>query len=161
MRKSHALPASEMSFPCLSLTWIAFKSYNDIHGHLYGDNILRKVGEVIKNNSRAIDVAARYGGDEFSVILPQTSIDSAIRVAERLRNAMESEVNNKGMTVTCSIGVASWPTDGVMKEDLIHAADTALYHAKKWGGIGFVRLPNWRHWIFLKKNRYKITIAWY
>lgn len=110
-----------------------FKSYNDIHGHLYGDNILRRVGEVIKNNLRAIDVAARYGGDEFSVILPQTSLDSAMKVADRLRNAMESEVNNKGMTVTCSIGVASWPTDGVMKENLLGAADAALYHAKKSG----------------------------
>jgi diguanylate cyclase (GGDEF)-like protein/putative nucleotidyltransferase with HDIG domain len=110
-----------------------FKSYNDIHGHLYGDNILKRVGSVIRNNCRTLDVSARYGGDEFAVILPETSIDLALKVAERLRSSMESDVNYKGMTVTCSIGVASWPTDGVMKEDLIHSADSALYFAKTLG----------------------------
>jgi diguanylate cyclase (GGDEF)-like protein/putative nucleotidyltransferase with HDIG domain len=110
-----------------------FKSYNDINGHLYGDNILKRVGSVIKNNCRTMDVSARYGGDEFAVILPETSIDLAQKAAEHLRSSMESDINYKGMTVTCSIGVASWPTDGVMKEDLIHSADSALYLAKSMG----------------------------
>ncbi len=89
-------------FSLLMIDLDFFKSYNDINGHLYGDNILKRVGEVIKSNSRAIDVAARYGGDEFAVILPQTSIDEGLKIAERLRSAMESEDNYKGMTVTCS-----------------------------------------------------------
>ena len=110
-----------------------FKSYNDIHGHLYGDNILKRVGSVIKNSTRTMDVAARYGGDEFAIILPEASVDLALKMAERLRNAMESDINYKGMTVTCSIGVSSWPTDGVMREDFIHSADAALYYAKKLG----------------------------
>ena len=110
-----------------------FKTYNDIHGHLHGDNILKEIGESIKSNSRIIDVSARYGGDEFVLILPQTSVDAALRIADRLRNIVESEVAYKTLNITCSMGVASWPTDGFMKEDLIHSADTALYYAKKVG----------------------------
>ncbi|MDD5701262.1 MAG: diguanylate cyclase [Dehalococcoidales bacterium] len=120
-------------FSLLMIDLDHFKSYNDIRGHLHGDSILKKVGEIIRSNIRSIDVAARYGGDEFSVILPKTSIDSALRIADRVCNSMESEFNNEGMSITCSIGVASWPTDGIIKGDLLHAADTALYQAKKLG----------------------------
>ncbi len=120
-------------FSLLIIDLDCFKSYNDIHGHLLGDNILKKVGEIIRNKIRAIDIAARYGGDEFTVILPKTSIDTAMRIAHRLQDAMGSEFVIEGMPITCSIGVASWPTDGIMKEDLIHAADSALYQAKKTG----------------------------
>jgi diguanylate cyclase (GGDEF)-like protein/putative nucleotidyltransferase with HDIG domain len=120
-------------FSILMIDLDCFKSYNDIYGHLHGDSILKKVGEIIGNNIRAIDVAARYGGDEFSVILPKSSIDSALRIADRLRGAVESEFNNEGVAITCSVGVAAWPTDGLMKEALIHAADSALYYVKKSG----------------------------
>ena len=120
-------------FSLLMIDLDGFKSYNDIHGHLHGDKILKKAGEIIRNNIRAIDVPARYGGDEFSAILPKSSIDSALRIASRLRNAVESEFNNESSPITCSVGVAVWPTDGLMKEALIHAADTALYQAKKMG----------------------------
>lgn len=120
-------------FSLLMIDLDCFKSYNDIYGHLHGDKILKKVGEIIRNNVRIVDVAARYGGDEFSAILPKTSIDAALRIADRLRLAMESEFNNDRVSITCSVGVASWPTDGIMKEALIHAADSALYHAKKMG----------------------------
>ena len=120
-------------FSVLMIDLDCFKSYNDIHGHLHGDKILKKAGEIIRNNIRAIDVPARYGGDEFSAILPKSSIDSALRIASRLRNAMETEFNSEGASITCSIGVAVWPTDGLMKEELLHAADSALYQAKKMG----------------------------
>lgn len=120
-------------FSLLMIDLDCFKSYNDIHGHLHGDNILKKFGEIIGNNIRSIDVAARYGGDEFAVILPKSSIDNALRIADRLRNSVESEFNNEDVAITCSIGVAAWPTDGLMKEALIHAADSALYYVKKTG----------------------------
>ena len=110
-----------------------FKTYNDVHGHLYGDNILREVGMFIRQSIRGIDMAFRYGGDEFSIILPQTSIDSAYRVAERIRKVLESDIDTKSRLLTCSIGIACWPTDGVMREELIHKADKALYYAKQKG----------------------------
>ncbi len=120
-------------FSLLMIDLDCFKSYNDIHGHLLGDRILKRAGEIFRNNIRVIDVPARYGGDEFAAILPKSSIDNALRIANRLRNAIESEFNNEGIPITCSIGVAVWPTDGLMKDVLIHAADSALYQAKKIG----------------------------
>ena len=110
-----------------------FKTYNDVHGHLYGDKILRAIAERIKANIRGIDLAFRYGGDEFSVLLPQVSPENAVKVAERIRNSFADDVDNKGMPVSCSIGVAAWPTDGVMREEIIHASDAALYFAKQNG----------------------------
>jgi diguanylate cyclase (GGDEF)-like protein/putative nucleotidyltransferase with HDIG domain len=121
-------------FCLLSIDLDFFKTYNDVHGHLYGDEILRKVGETIKASIRNIDMAFRYGGDEFSIILPQTSVDGAYKAAERIRKSLESEVDTKSRLLTCSIGIASWPTDGVMREELIRTADTALYYAKQTGG---------------------------
>lgn len=120
-------------FCLLSMDLDFFKTYNDVHGHLCGDDVLRKVGETIKQSIRSIDIAFRYGGDEFSIILPQTSVDAAYKVAERIRTALESEVDTRSRLLTCSIGIASWPTDGVMREELIRKADTALYYAKRTG----------------------------
>ena len=90
-----------------------FKSYNDVHGHLYGDKILRRVGEMIKRSIRDIDIAFRYGGDEFAIIMPQTSIEGASKLAERIRKLLEYDGRQEETLVTCTIGVASWPTDGV------------------------------------------------
>jgi diguanylate cyclase (GGDEF)-like protein/putative nucleotidyltransferase with HDIG domain len=110
-----------------------FKAYNDIYGHLAGDDMLKQIGQYIKSSIRSIDMAFRYGGDEFTVILPQSSLEDASRVAERIRKKIEIEMDSKGSPLTCSIGVASWPTDGVMREEIIQAADVSLYHAKEMG----------------------------
>ena len=120
-------------FSLLTIDLDCFKTYNDVHGHLYGDKILRAIAERIKANIRGIDLAFRYGGDEFSVLLPQVSPENAVKVAERIRNSFADDVDNKGMPVSCSIGVATWPTDGVMREEIIQASDAALYFAKQNG----------------------------
>ncbi|MFC1870356.1 diguanylate cyclase, partial [Chloroflexota bacterium] len=120
-------------FSLLFLDLDLFKRYNDIHGHLAGDDVLRQVGATLKHSLRTVDTAFRYGGDEFAVISPGTSPADASKVAERIRRDIEKEMDSKEMPVTCSVGVASWPADGVMREALIQCADSALYHAKRWG----------------------------
>jgi diguanylate cyclase (GGDEF)-like protein/putative nucleotidyltransferase with HDIG domain len=110
-----------------------FKAYNDIYGHVAGDDVLRDIGGYIQSSIRGIDMAFRYGGDEFTVILPQASLDDARKIAERMRRKIEVEMDGRGAPLSCSIGVASWPTDGVMREEIVRGADTALYHAKQTG----------------------------
>jgi len=111
-----------------------FKTYNDVYGHPAGDSLLSQVGKITKSSVRDADQAFRYGGDEFIVILPQTARDDAYVVAERVRDQVAAEMEKKSLTVTCSIGLASYPADGVISEDLVTVADTALYYAKWTGG---------------------------
>jgi diguanylate cyclase (GGDEF)-like protein/putative nucleotidyltransferase with HDIG domain len=120
-------------FSLLFLDMDLFKAYNDIYGHLAGDDMLKQIGQYTKNSIRGIDMAFRYGGDEFTVILPQASLEDACKVAERIRKKIEVEMDSKGAPLTCSLGMASWPTDGVMREEIIQAADAALYYAKQMG----------------------------
>ena len=110
-----------------------FKAYNDIYGHLAGDEVLRRIGGYIDSSIRSIDLAFRYGGEEFAIILPETQLDDAYRVAERIRKTIESKTSSRAMLVTVSLGIANWPVDGVMKEEIITRADAALYRAKQTG----------------------------
>ncbi len=110
-----------------------FKTYNDIYGHLAGDRALRKIAEHIKESIRSIDLAFRYGGEEFTIILPETRLDDAYNVAERIRKTIETSMPSKTLPLTISLGIASWPSDGVTKEETIACADTALYRAKQIG----------------------------
>jgi len=120
-------------FSLLFLDMDLFKAYNDIYGHLAGDDMLKQIGQYIKSSIRSIDMAFRYGGDEFTVILPQASLDDACKVADRIRKRIEVEMDSKGAPLTCSVGIASWPTDGVMREEITQAADVSLYYAKQMG----------------------------
>jgi diguanylate cyclase (GGDEF)-like protein/putative nucleotidyltransferase with HDIG domain len=110
-----------------------FKTYNDIYGHGMGDEILKEFGQLIQGSIRTSDIGARYGGDEFAVILPGTSAEGAEMVAERIREGLQSSMDEKGIMLTCSIGIACWMADGITRETLIQAADRALYAAKAAG----------------------------
>lgn len=115
-----------------------FKNYNDIHGHMKGDDLLVDVANMIKNTKREADLAARYGGDEFVLILPQTTKKDATLYGEKLRIllAETTSLGKEGAStesVTVSIGVATYPEDGPDKNSIIHAADNALYKAKESG----------------------------
>ena len=112
----------------------SFKVYNDIYGHPVGDELLGQIGRIIRSSIRGGDQAFRYGGDEFVVILPETTSDNAYVVAGRLQGQIATEMGAKNIAVTCSIGLASYPSDGVMSGELVTATDTALYHAKQTGG---------------------------
>ena len=109
-----------------------FKSYNDTYLHPEGDKALRIVGNCLKDTLRGADVAVRYGGEEFSVLLPQTSIDEGEIIAERIRRRIES-TRFPHRQVTVSIGIASLSLEVNTVEKLIEAADEALFEAKKDG----------------------------
>jgi diguanylate cyclase (GGDEF)-like protein len=112
----------------------SFKSYNDSYGHLSGDRLLMEVGHIIKNAIRNVDYAFRYGGDEFAILLPQTNIEDAFQVLERVREKIASSLDSGDIRITSSIGLASWPDDGISHTDIIAAADNTLYRAKRSGG---------------------------
>jgi len=121
-------------FSVLLLDLDNFKTYNDIYGHPAGDILLSQIGQIIKGSIRSADQAFRYGGDEFVVILPEAAMDDAYIVAERVRVQVAREMEVKEIAVTVSIGVASYPADGVISGELVTVADTALYYAKRTGG---------------------------
>ncbi|MCR4336320.1 MAG: GGDEF domain-containing protein [Candidatus Omnitrophica bacterium] len=113
-----------------------FKNYNDQHGHLVGDQLLREITRIIQENVREIDMVGRYGGEEFCVILPDTGQEDAYLVAERIRQAMESQaikVYDLSLTATVSIGIATLLIHAQKVSDLIERADHALYEAKGLG----------------------------
>jgi diguanylate cyclase (GGDEF)-like protein len=115
-----------------------FKAYNDIFGHQAGDQALQRLAWLLRHSSRSYDLVARYGGDEFVIILPETDKMTAAEVAERIRGAVETTViagDPEGLRghFTASLGIASFPEDATEQSDLVRKADLALYHAKTCG----------------------------
>ncbi|MFN3689981.1 MAG: diguanylate cyclase [Fimbriimonadales bacterium] len=108
-----------------------FKEFNDRFGHPAGDELLKQVAEVLRQSARAYDVAARYGGEEFALLLPNTALDQAVQVAERLRKQI-SAIQNPHAPVSASLGVASYRF-GTAPAALLYEADAALYRAKRNG----------------------------
>jgi len=109
-----------------------FKDFNDTYGHPAGDNVLHTVSTVFRNSIRTVDFAARIGGEEFAVILPETGIDGAIVQAHRIREAVEA-MPWTDRAITVSIGVATCTAAHTTPGDLLRAADKALYQAKREG----------------------------
>lgn len=114
-----------------------FKNLNDTYGHTFGDVVLKKTSAILREHVRQIDIAARYGGEEFIVLLPHAEIEEAMRVAERVRKAIEAEVffdNGSEVRSTVSLGVAQFDKSrDLASEDIIKRADKALYHSKHSG----------------------------
>lgn len=113
-----------------------FKQVNDNFGHLVGDEVLKKVAKSLRENVRTSDFVARYGGDEFAVILPETSRNEAIAVAEKLRKNVEAQdyrVNSKSIKLTLSIGISYYSAKHRSFFDMIEEADRAMYLAKERG----------------------------
>jgi diguanylate cyclase (GGDEF)-like protein len=113
-----------------------FKNYNDKYGHLVGDVILRELARGLRENIREIDFIGRFGGEEFSVFLPQTSKEQALQVAERLRETIadtEFSAYDEKVRLTVSIGIATFPQNSKDRDFLIEVADKTLYKAKQAG----------------------------
>jgi diguanylate cyclase (GGDEF)-like protein len=110
-----------------------FKRINDTYGHDDGDVILRNVGALFQKSIRQDDIACRYGGEEFIIIMPNASRAIVLQRAEQIRERVKRHVSVKQEPVTISLGVALFPDDGQSSETLLNAADTALYNAKNRG----------------------------
>jgi diguanylate cyclase (GGDEF)-like protein len=127
----------------LSLVFLdldGFKSVNDSHGHLAGSRALVEAAAVIRGSARETDVVARFGGDEFSIILPDTGADGAVAVGERVRDRIEAHPFLAGdglsLRLTVSVGVATLPDVASSAEELMRAADMAMYQVKDSGKNG-------------------------
>ncbi|UCC95675.1 MAG: GGDEF domain-containing protein [Candidatus Omnitrophota bacterium] len=109
-----------------------FKNFNDTYGHIEGDKVLKRVSAILRENCRRLDLLCRYGGEEFSLILPLTNKEDAYHLGERMRQSVaEEEIARHRFTV--SIGIATFPQNAQEKEHLIKKADDALYQAKREG----------------------------
>jgi diguanylate cyclase len=132
-------PVADEQGPSLLITDIDhFKRVNDSYGHLFGDRVIRAVAQILKDNVKGKDTAARYGGEEFVVLLPDTPLEGARRLAEKIRAAVErfsikrSDSNEAVANITVSLGVASY-RGGESASEFVARADTALYASKNCG----------------------------
>ena len=114
------------------------RDINNAYGHLAGDAVLHGIAEIFRKQLRHYDVPARFGGEEFAILLPETAPEQALEIAERIRRAVadhrfEVETSSEPIRATISMGVAGYPKDGVDPNELIHQADLAVYRAKLQG----------------------------
>ncbi|MES9979702.1 MAG: GGDEF domain-containing protein, partial [Candidatus Thiodiazotropha sp. 6PLUC5] len=125
-----AQPTTSLSLILLDID--LFKSYNDSHGHLVGDQVIRKVAELLMKSARCNDYIGRWGGEEFIIICKQKNAHDASIIAERLRRTIETTTLETVGSVTCSFGVSQYRrNDGA--DSLLKRADEALYHSKESG----------------------------
>lgn len=124
-----------LKFTLVFLDLDHFKLVNDTYGHLVGSRVLRETADIIRACLRDVDVATRYGGDEFVILLPETDTDQALTVVNRLRDALNQHVfvESEGhhIKLTASFGLATYPDDADSKVEIIRLADNAMYHVKE------------------------------
>ena len=123
----------ERPFTLLMIDIDNFKNLNDTFGHDAGDDAIRRISRVLREGTRGIDLAARIGGEEFAVLLVETSQAAGMEVAERLRVAIRDLLTPSEARITASFGVAECPTDAQTASGILKAADVALYEAKRNG----------------------------
>jgi diguanylate cyclase (GGDEF)-like protein len=127
---------SGRGFCLLMMDLDELKQINDRHGHFFGDRVLGGVGEVIRSGGRRIDTAARYGGDEFVVLLPETDPTGAFVLAEKIRQEVAElrvPISGSAIQPSVSIGVVSYPEDGRTTDELLITADSSMYRSKRAG----------------------------
>jgi diguanylate cyclase (GGDEF)-like protein len=117
------------SFAILLLDMDGLKAINDAHGHAAGSRALERVAKILRNHCRTTDTAARYGGDEFVVVLPESGSEAARQVAQRISEGAKSDKEEPSISV--SVGAATFPEDGTTIDELMAAADRALYRNKR------------------------------
>ena len=111
-----------------------FKFVNDFYGHLEGDVVLQRVGHILEQNCRRSDVVARYGGDEFVILMPETTVEQARQLANKLRGWVASDPLLRDKNITASFGIAGFPVHGSTPQELIQVADSSMYLSKHQGG---------------------------
>lgn len=136
-RVEHRAHAAELK--CIALLFIDldhFKNINDVYGHLFGDEVLKKVSSLFKQLTREHDFPARVGGEEFAILLPDVGVESAVLIAEKYRKAVESltfdELGVQNFSITASFGVAT-SENSLSPKELYGCADAAVYAAKEGG----------------------------
>jgi diguanylate cyclase (GGDEF)-like protein/putative nucleotidyltransferase with HDIG domain len=122
------------SFSLVLMDLDRFKFVNDFYGHLEGDLVLRRVGEILEENCRRSDIIARYGGDEFVILMPETSMEQARQLASKLRSWISADPLLREKNISASFGIACYPLHGSSPQELIQVADASMYLSKHQGG---------------------------
>ena len=122
------------SFALVLMDLDRFKFVNDFYGHLEGDLVLQRVGQILETNCRRSDVVARYGGDEFVILMPETTMEHARQLASKLRGWVSADPLLREKNISASFGIACYPLHGSSPQDLIQVADASMYLSKHQGG---------------------------